>query len=120
MDSTKNNKHKKCFYKNEIYSLMLKFIILSKLKKHKLYAYNILKDLKQNQMLKKHFNLDDEKIKNDVYNTIKSLENSNYIKLFSSTKNKNYYELTKKGSDILASIKEIFIKTTKRIQKIIK
>jgi Transcriptional regulator PadR-like family. len=102
----KQGSNKRCFYKNEIYSVVLKLIILSKLKKQNPYAYNILTDLKRNSMMKKHFSLTEEKLKNDTYNTIKSLETSGYIKLISSKKNKKYYEVTKQGDEVLSSIKK--------------
>ncbi len=115
----KQGSNKRCFYKNEIYSVVLKLIILSKLKKQNPYAYNILTDLKRNSMMKKHFSLTEEKLKNDTYNTIKSLETSGYIKLISSKKNKKYYEVTKQGDEVLSSIKKIFVKTAREIQEII-
>ncbi len=117
----------KKFFKNEVYSSILKIIILSKLKKRKFYAYSLLKEIGKNAMIKNHFDVNNVKLKNDVYNTLRSLESSGYIKTYkiSSTAagkpddKKAYYILTKQGAEVLLSIKKIFINTAHEIKKII-
>jgi DNA-binding PadR family transcriptional regulator len=131
MEKEKGKKTKegidKKFFKNEVYSSMLKIIILSKLKKRKFYAYSLLKEISKNTMIKNHFNVNNVKLKNDVYNTMRSLESSGYIKIYEINSNaagksddkKAYYILTKQGAEILFSIKKIFINAAHEIKKII-
>ena len=117
----------KKFFKNEVYSSMLKIIILSKLKKRKFYAYSLLKEISKNTMIKNHFDVNNVKLKNDVYNTLRSLESSGYIKIYKINSTaagkpdakKAYYILTKQGAEVLLSIKKIFINTAQEIKKII-
>ena len=117
----------KKFFKNEVYSSVLKIIILSKLKKRKFYAYSLLKEIGKHEMIKNHFDVNNVKLKNDVYNTLRSLESSGYIKIYKINSTaagkpdakKAYYILTKQGAEVLLSIKKIFINTAQEIKKII-
>jgi len=100
------------FLNRDMKSTMLKIFILRKVSHAKANSYAMLKDFKQRRMFMKSYGSATE-VKNEVYNTIKSLENSGYIKSSQKIENgrlKNYYMLTPQGKDTLKSAGVLFKK----------
>jgi DNA-binding PadR family transcriptional regulator len=62
-------------------------------------------------------------LKNDIYNTLRVLEKSGYIRMQSKTeigKVKNYYSITKSGRVALKSVGKMMISTVKEAGKLFK
>lgn len=97
--------------------LILQMRILVRIKYGKVYSYALVKELSS-----AHFSSFFGKgIKNDVYNTIKSLEKSGYIRV--SVKRdggrlKKYYTITKKGDEAIRSAMKVQKEAAKVLAKI--
>lgn len=98
------------FLNKDMKKVMLKIRILRRIGRERVNSYALLNEFGKSRHLSRLF-ADKDEMKNEIYNTIKSLENSNYIESAKRTENgrqKNYYTLTKKGSGLLKSAKAIF------------
>jgi DNA-binding PadR family transcriptional regulator len=105
------------FFDNEMKSTMLKVRILRRMGKSEVNSYALLKEFTKSGKFSSFFGTS-ENMKNEVYNTIKSLEKSKYIKSSQKIENgrlKNYYTLTGKGKLVLKSTKHLFQKHLKNL-----
>lgn len=101
---------KENFINKDMRGTMLKLRILRRMSKSKTNSYALLKEFVANKQFKKYLGKSRD-IKNEVYNTINSLEKFRYIKSIQKTENgrlKNYYTLTDKGNKVLKSARRIF------------
>jgi DNA-binding PadR family transcriptional regulator len=105
--------HDKAHIGKELRHVILKLIILKRIKAKRggIYSYAILKGL--SKVESSHFCISNPKeIKNDVYNTIASLEKSGYIKMRRRVQDgrlKKYYEITATGDAVLNSAMRDFL-----------
>ncbi|MGC8622373.1 MAG: PadR family transcriptional regulator [Candidatus Micrarchaeia archaeon] len=99
---------------------MIKIIIMVKLKeKGEMYAYEILKDMEK---IKHPFIKGNPQIKNEVYNTLKSLTEAGYIKEKVKMKERRvkvYYELTDEGASVLKSTRALIRDTARSMSRIL-
>jgi DNA-binding PadR family transcriptional regulator len=110
------------FLHGDMRRTMLKVRILRRIKKSSLNAYGILKEMSVNKRTFKFFK-NKEEMKNDIYNTIKSLEKSGFIKSSQKTENgriKQYYKVTAKGDEAMRSAKKVFMENLKKLSSIFK
>jgi DNA-binding PadR family transcriptional regulator len=101
---------KENFINKDMRGTMLKLRILRSMSKSKTNSYALLKEFKANERFKKYLG-GQRNIKNEVYNTINSLEKFKYIKSVQKTEKgrlKNYYTLTSKGDKVLKSAGRLF------------
>lgn len=101
---------------------MMKIRVLTRVKKSSLNAYGILKEMSANRRSFRFFK-NKEKMRNDLYNTIKSLDKSGFIKSTQKTENgriKQYYKITPKGTSALKSAKKIFMANLKELSSVFK
>lgn len=99
---------------------MLKMRILMRIKKSSLNAYGILKEMSASKRAFRFFKSKNE-MRNDIYNTIKSLEKSGFIKSTQKTENgriKQYYRLTPKGTGAVNSARKMFREHFKELSMI--
>ncbi|MFI5412770.1 MAG: PadR family transcriptional regulator [Candidatus Micrarchaeales archaeon] len=113
----------KNFFNEDMKKAMLKFFILSRIKESKINAYAILKKFSSNKRFARRFSGKLE-MRNEVYNALKSLENAGYIKVVSrqmakNRKLKNYYTLTKRGSDVLKSARMLMVRHMREMSSIL-
>jgi DNA-binding PadR family transcriptional regulator len=98
----------KDYITREVRHAVLKVILLKMIQNKKSYSYQLFKQIAKHHGFAK---MDKKDIKNDVYNTISSLQNSGYITMsIEREKNriKKYYKITKKGKDALSETQKIF------------
>lgn len=110
------------FFTQDIRKAMLKVRLLSRIKKSRVNAYMLLKEISSRPIASRLFK-DSSELKNTVYNTLNSLERSGYIK---STKKvekgrtKYYYAVTAKGNAVLSSARTAFKRHAKEISALFK
>ncbi|MGD0729357.1 MAG: helix-turn-helix transcriptional regulator [Candidatus Micrarchaeaceae archaeon] len=101
--------------------IVLKLIVLRHIEKKEVYSYALIKDFnnpKISEFLKKHGST----VKNDIYNTVKALEKSGYIKVrakVSDGRLKKYYYITERGKKAIKESKMLFLKSMKELMHII-
>lgn len=99
------------FLNKDMKKTMLKMYILHKLGNSKVNSYTLLKEIAERRS--GGFFDSKKEIKNEIYNTINSLENSGYLKSTQKIENgrlKNYYALSAKGKKVLDSSRRMFKK----------
>ena len=102
--------------------MVLKLMLLRKIKGGKTYSYALIKEFgnaKISSLLQKDYG----DVKNDIYNTIKVLEESGYIKAkaeMGGTRFKKYYTITRSGRAALAQTKRLFMDSMKGLMQILK
>ncbi len=102
------------YFGKELKRMILRMRILVRIKQGPVYSYGLMKEFSKGHFAK--FFGDD--IKNDVYNTIKSLEQSGYISVTTKSEDgrtKKYYKITKRGDAVLSSARKIQKETMKQI-----
>ncbi len=92
----------------EFKHLIMKLIILKKLAKRKEYSYKIIKEM-GNIAMSRFVTKDEGEVKNDVYNTISSLEKSGMIKAIGDKGRRRYYSITKTGKAALREADTLMI-----------
>lgn len=101
--------------------MVIKFIILNKIKCGKTYSYSLIKDIRKIEISK--FMIKDKvEIKNDVYNTIASLEKAGLIKITNPLKDgkrRKYYNLTPKGRSVLKDAYSMLLPILKELKKVL-
>ncbi len=109
------------FWSKDMRKVMFKLRILRKSAEHKIYPYELIKDISESRWASKFYKSKGE-IKNDVYNTINMLEKSGYLKPTGSAKStsKTYYVITNKGRNALKSARVIFAAGMKEVSKILR
>ena len=108
----------------DVYHVMLKIALLSRIRKGRCYSYELFRDItKHFNKVKNHKNISFKpNIKNDIYNTISSLENAGYIKAaikVEGSKVKNYYTITIKGARALDGAKAAFRRTVREVMELV-
>ncbi|MFI5412283.1 MAG: PadR family transcriptional regulator [Candidatus Micrarchaeales archaeon] len=107
------------FMPMEVKRVILKIRILGRVKAGKIYSYALIKEFEKSGF-SEFFG---PTLKNDTYNALKVLEKSNYIKMqakIEGGKVKNYYTITKSGSETLKSVGKMMIGTMKEADKLFK
>ncbi len=96
--------------------MVLRLRLLVMIKHGKTYPYALLKQLEKTGFAA----VMGSTLKNDVYNTLKSLERGGYIKVetrLESGKAKDYYTVTKKGEKTFKQVIRIMISSAKEANK---
>lgn len=94
---------------------ILQMCILHYSKKGKTYPYKLLKTLKQKKPMFETVS------KNDVYNATASLAKNGFVKMYEDhDSRKRYCRITKKGTDVLMSSREIMFKNLKEVSKLLR
>lgn len=105
----------------EMRRMIFKFVILSEIRSKKRYTYELVDMLSKHHASKLMGN-DKASIKNDIYNIMRSLEKSGYIKLAGKSKSgetKRYYRITPQGLQALIKSKKLMQKYLRELVKII-
>jgi len=101
--------------------IILKLILLRRIQKGDAYSYALIKELdnkKISHLLKKP----NSSVKNDIYNTVNSLEKSGLIKVSTKVEGgrlKKYYSITNAGKAALKESKALFVRSMKDLMKIV-
>ncbi|MDE1871501.1 MAG: PadR family transcriptional regulator [Candidatus Micrarchaeota archaeon] len=114
-------KYEHPFMTKDMARTVLKIVLLKRIERGEIYSYALIKELNASRfsMFLKKYSTDP---KNDIYNTVKALEKSGYIKLdarIDGGKLKNYYKITAKGSNALKESKGLFMKSMRELVKIL-
>jgi DNA-binding PadR family transcriptional regulator len=99
------------FLDKDMRSSMLKMFVLRKISRESTNPYALMKEFGKRRGFLARFGSTD--VKNEIYNTVNSLEKSGYISSSQKTENgrvKNYYVLTLKGKRVMASARILFRK----------
>jgi DNA-binding PadR family transcriptional regulator len=102
--------------------IILKLILLRRIQKKGVYSYALIKEFDNSKIsgfLKKHGST----VKNDIYNTVKALERSDYIKVKAKIEEgrlKKYYYMTEVGEKALAESKKLFLKSMSELVNIVR
>lgn len=110
------------FVSKDMRRMRLKLTLLMRIKQGRIYSYALMKELSHSKhfLLFRHLGLS---FKNDIYNTVKSLEKSGYIKvnaIIEDNRMKKYYTITNKGKKALAESKKLFLHSMKELMKLLK
>ncbi|MEM3201476.1 MAG: PadR family transcriptional regulator [Candidatus Micrarchaeaceae archaeon] len=108
--------------RKEMRHLIMRVVLLYKISREKTYAYALIKDLLRSRHFK-HANIDAKVMKYEIYNALKALEKSGYIKPRSSAENgklKIFYGITPKGRLALSDMSRIWKKTMAEVSKLLK
>ena len=100
--------------------IVLKLILLRKIQKREIYSYALIKEFDNPKIL--HFLKNHSGVKNDIYNTVKALEKSGYIKMsarINSGRLKKYYRITDRGKKAIRESRALFLKSMKELMKIV-
>ena len=114
------NAHKKAktsYITKDMYTTIVKIIILANIRKQKTYSYKLINDVYTKFSA---LPLSKEMLKNDVYNITKSFLHAGYIKVKtvkSGTRIKKYYTITPKGIEALKETKKVFKNAMAKIIK---
>jgi Transcriptional regulator PadR-like family. len=98
--------------------IIMKLIILKKLAKGKEYSYKIIKDM-QDIAMSRFVTKGEGEIKNDVYNTISSLEKDGLIKAAGHGGRRRYYSLTRNGRGALQEADRLMVPIFKELKGIL-
>lgn len=108
------------FMPMEAKRIILKIRILGRLKLGgRAYSYALIKEFDKMGFSKFY----GPTLKNDIYNTLRTLDKAGYIKLSSKAergKVKNYYTITKRGETALKSVGRMMIRTVRQADKVFK
>jgi DNA-binding PadR family transcriptional regulator len=102
--------------------IVLKLLILKRIKDGRTYSYALIKEF-SNERISKLLKTEPSNVKNDIYNTINTLEKSGYILMKVKADNKRikkYYTLTKSGSSALAQTKKLFANSMRSLMEILR
>lgn len=101
---------------------MLKIFILRRISRSSVNSYTIFKEFSARKSFVRVSRTTGD-MKNEIYNAIKSLEKSGYIKSSQKIENgrlKNYYGLAPKGSKVLKASGRIFRRHLRELAAIMK
>lgn len=107
----------KNFIRREMRSTMIKLFVLRRIGRSEMNSYTLMKEITENRRASGFF-YNESSIKNEIYNTINSLQKSGYLKSSQKIENgrlKNYYALTANGRELLKSARSIFEKNIKEM-----
>jgi DNA-binding PadR family transcriptional regulator len=100
----------------EIKHMVLRLRILARMKTGRVYPYSLIKEFEKTGFGK----VMGPTLKNDVYNTLKALEKTDYVKITTKLEKgrvKHYYTLTKKGDNTFKEVVKIMISSAKEANK---
>lgn len=109
------------FLSKDMKKTIFKIRLLGRISVSKINSYALLKEYSANKEFVRFFG-GEKGIKNEIYNTLNSLEKSNYIKVAQKIEKgrlKNYYTVTKKGTHVLKSAKRVLETNLKVIASIL-
>ncbi len=108
------------YMSKEMRRMIFKLILLAVIKEKKHYPYELI-ELMANRKAA-FIGSKKSEIKNDIYNIIRGLEKSGYVKLVSDKKStdKRYYEITDEGRKALAKSRKLMLKYMKELVKLIR
>lgn len=105
------------YFTRDMKRMILKMRLMMRIKQGRAYSYGIVKEFGKGGFAK----LMGKSLKNDIYNTIKSLEIGGYIKETSTIekgKAKKYYSLTVRGEDIMKSAAKLHKEMLRELSKL--
>ncbi len=105
------------YFTRDMKRMILKMRLMARIKQGRAYSYGIVKEFNEGGFAK----MMGKNLKNDIYNTIKSLEIGGYIKEKSKVENgkaKKYYSLTVRGEDVMKSAAKLHKETLREISKL--
>lgn len=106
----------------DVRKTILKFRLLHEISTKPTYAYELFEGVCAGASKFKFFGRSKSEIKNDVYNTIKALEKSGYIKTVAKIeggKLKNYCYITPLGKKVLKRSTKFFVKSVKELSRMV-
>ena len=109
------------YMSKEMRRMIFKLMLLSEIKEKKRYPYELI-ELMATQKAAFIGSKKDE-IKNDIYNIIRGLEKSGYVKLVSSKgrkQDKKYYKITPQGRKALLKSKKLMLSYMKELVRLVK
>jgi len=118
----KEDNFKTKYMSKEMRRMIFKLMLLSEIKEKKRYPYELI-ELMDDSRKAKFIGSKRSEIKNDIYNIIRGLEKSGYIKLVNSSKNaqdKKYYQITPQGRNALMKSKRLMLKYMRELVKLIR
>jgi DNA-binding PadR family transcriptional regulator len=118
----KEDNFKTKYMSKEMRRMIFKLMLLSEIKEKKRYPYELI-ELMADSKKAKFIGSKRSEIKNDIYNIIRGLEKSGYIKLVNSSKNaqdKKYYQITPQGRNALMKSKRLMLKYMRELVKLIR
>ncbi len=109
------------YMSKEMRRMIFKLMLLSEIKEKKRYPYELI-ELMADPKKAKFMGSKKSDIKNDIYNIVRMLEKSGYIKLVVSKKrsDKKYYSITPEGREALVKSKKLMLRYMKELVKLIK
>lgn len=116
----KDHIHDNPYMTKDMARIILKLILLHKIQKAEAYSYALIKDFDNpriSRLLKKSCG-----VKNDIYNTVKVLEKSGYIRSKAKKEDgriKKYYYITKEGENAIEESKRLFLRSMRDLMKIL-
>ncbi len=113
--------HHENFLDKDMRNSMLKMFVLRRVGRERINSYTLLKEFKKRKRFSRH-PASSADAKNEVYNTINSLEKSGYIKSSQKVDNgrlKNYYALTKKGKTVMVYARGLFKEHIKALSSLL-
>jgi DNA-binding PadR family transcriptional regulator len=109
------------FLRKGVQSIALKLMLLKRIAQREVYSYALLKELGRSHGFLRHLKHHGMDVKNDVYNTVKALEKSGYIKMDARVEGgrlKKYYSITKSGRDVLKQTKKVLTSSMRSLIEI--
>lgn len=109
------------FLSKDMKKTIFKIRLLGRISFSKINSYALMKEFAGNKDFVRFFG-GEKDIKNEIYNTLASLEKSNYIKMTQKVENgrlKNYYTITKRGKDVMKSARKVLEGNLKIIASIL-
>jgi DNA-binding PadR family transcriptional regulator len=109
------------FLNKGVRGIAMKLVLLKRISKGEIYSYALLKEIDQKSGFFGHLRRHGVGIKNDIYNTMKALEKSGYIRMDARIDNgrlKKYYSITKSGKDVLKQTRRILTSSMQSLMEI--
>jgi len=111
------------FLNKGVQSMALKLVLLKRIGQSEVYSYALLKELGSKGSILKHLRHHGMDVKNSVYNTVKALEKSGYIRMkarIDGGRLKKYYSITTSGRSVLKQTRRVLISSTKNLMEIVR
>ena len=109
------------YMSKEMRRMIFKLMLLSEIKEKKRYPYELIELMAAQKAT--FIGSKKNEIKNDIYNIIRSLEKSGYVKLVpgsSRKQDKKYYKITPQGRAALLKSKKLMLSYMKELVRLIK
>jgi DNA-binding PadR family transcriptional regulator len=109
------------YMSKEMRRMIFKLMLLSEIKEKKRYPYELIELMASQKAA--FIGSKRSEIKNDIYNIIRGLEKSGYVKMVSSSKgsqDKKYYKITPQGREALLKSKKLMLSYMKELVRLIK